>query len=999
MKGTYFFRTSPEKESLTVAVHVAEACSLVEAKAIHRKLWNQGMNPFLIVLLPWQVRVFTGFAYDPKNDAAGLIITTELQGEDELLPATTELVQQALEAFNAEAIDSGRIWRTHTKWLGSNRRVDTTLLDNLLNLSRILCEEYELPSRMSYSLIGKFVYLSYLRARNIISNPWLESEVGVKVKDIFEAEVFAENITLRSFRKLSDAVEDRFNGMLFPIQWRGKIAPKQDAVQRVARIFAGEDALSGQGHLSFRAYDFANLPVEFLSSIYEQFLHGFDSEKPETDASNPEKGGAHYTPEPLADYLASEINSVLPLKKGMKVLDPSCGSGIFLVIAFRRLVEMECLAQGKTSLNASELKRILRSSIFGVERNELACQISGFSLILAMLSYVDPPELHRRKNFKFPDLVGVNLFNQDFFDEQAGFWTSVAGGQNAIAFDWIIGNPPWVELDSEDKGSEHLLRWSNAQGEGFSLPRKRTGEAFASRVLDCLSPAGVSGLVLHAKTLTNDNVAAWRRFFFSSVELKRITNFSNFSKILFPVAQQPAFTLICKHKGEDLESGDFLHFGPFVAKHETFLPKRGRRKGFWIVSMTESEIQTIPQAQVANGNASVWKMALWGNHRDYVAIRKLKGVLNTTLGKVSATNKWKVALGLQLRKNDKKQDRAEEILDSKDVNILEGLRVFDHEKFIKTNASLRISRSDLIENKVGLFVRNRGGKSGVSLLSGPRLFLNNRFAAYANIEFIMLHDKLGLTGGSASEMKAVAALWNSNLLSYLVFFVTNAAWGIGYDQIDKGDAVNLPFPEWTKEREVSLAKSWEKAAKLEEAGKPFADVKRFLDHEVAKILKIPEWIVTQVQEFFSTRYLMNNGKAPAVLKYLPTEEALLLYGQVLQRELDQYVAGKAFHQIRIRYSKSGIFASVKIQKSKQEKIDVAEAIGKAAEQMKGLLAAAELRTSQWFYTKRSVKVFDGNTIHLVKPPHMLEWTQSTALIDADELINEIVEERQGGLLR
>ena len=60
---------------------------------------------------------------------------------------------------------------------------------------------------------------------------------------------------------------------------------------------------------------------------YEQFIEDAKSK------------GAVYTPEILADYLLSEVNAVKPLTQETKILDPACGSGVFLVLAFRRLIE------------------------------------------------------------------------------------------------------------------------------------------------------------------------------------------------------------------------------------------------------------------------------------------------------------------------------------------------------------------------------------------------------------------------------------------------------------------------------------------------------------------------------------------------------------------------------------------------------------------------------------------------------------------------------------
>ena len=175
-------------------------------------------------------------------------------------------------------------------------------------------------------------------------------------------------------------------------------------------------------------------------------------------------------------------------------------------MAYRRLVELECEQQKRVSLNAGELKSLLVNSIYAVERNRIACQISGFSLILAMLSYVDPPELHRCK-IKFPTLIGNNLFREDFFDDKGMFWKKIVSpeGKN-LRFDYIIGNPPWVESNMDDPKARYFKEWYNKHKMTYALARERTGEAFAWRIMECLAKNGIVGLILHAKTLTNDHL-------------------------------------------------------------------------------------------------------------------------------------------------------------------------------------------------------------------------------------------------------------------------------------------------------------------------------------------------------------------------------------------------------------------------------------------------------------------------------------------------------------
>ena len=991
VKGSYYFRVSPAPGSVHPAVHIAEAETLDEARLIHRQLWNQGLNPFLIILLPGEIRVFTGFAYDPEHPAVGQV------GGAIDTSQTLQEVTWALRSFTAHAIDNGEIWRKNSDHLGSERRVDTTLLSNLLELSHILSRDFSLSRAASHSLIGKFVYLSYLRSRDILSDRWMEKEAGLSGSAVFAGEVFSADITLRDFRKLADSVEERFNGKLFPIPWGSQGAPTDEAVRTVARIFAGEDALTGQGHLSFKAYDFASVPVEFLSSIYEQFLHSDDEEGESKDASDPEKQGAHYTPEPLADYLVSEVDRVLPLTTGVRILDPCCGSGVFLVMAYRRLIELECHKRGCDSLHASELKKILVNSIFGVERNLTACQISSFSLILAMLSHVDPPELHRRHNFRFPDLIGSNIFHQDFFCETGPFWKKAAGTEGGdFRFDWILGNPPWVELDKSDPDSAALLDWSEKHREDYGLARARTGEAFAWKVLDCLAEGGAAGLILHGKSLTNDHLASWRKRFFGNVRVKRLTNLSNLAYIIFPSAQQPAMTLTYQNGTKPLPTDQILHMGPFVANQNVLTPKRGNKRRSWAIGYTESEIKHVSQCDASEGDARVWKQALWGNHRDMLAIGRLQRAFGTTLGEIANENDWTIALGLQLRDTPgSRRDPNEEPFDEKGENLLEGKKVLSHRAFVASGGSLQIEDRFLQRNEDGCFIRKRGGTSGLALISGPRLFLWNNFAAYTEDPFVIKHDKLGLVGGSSEEMKAVAALWNTSFVSYLLFFVTSAAWGIGYTQIDKGDVTKLPFPKWNSDQTKQLAGIWEAAQELEQRGGTFADVKIFIDGKVAGLLGIPDWVVMVVQEFFAVRYQCNKGKIPAALRKQPDDTALRAYAETLQQELDRFVGRKVRHHIRVLASRKGISVSVTVTKDKRTIApEIVQAAGNETYELDELLRAAESKVSQWFYVKRSVRLFDGDTIHLIKPPQFMEWTRTRALLDADDLLSEAIDERR-----
>ncbi len=939
--------------------------------------------------MPAQVRVFTGFAFDPDKPDVGAVTGTLRTDEG------VTCVIEALSSFTADAINRGVIWQNESKHLGTDQRVDTTLLKNLKSLGEVLQKKpHILPPDTSHALIGKFVYLSYLRARDILSDEWLKGEAKVDPASVFSGKVFSADITLESFRKLVRAVENKFNGKLFPIAWGSRHAPRADAIRSVARIFAGED-VEGQMHLSFKAYDFASIPVEFISSIYEQFLHAEDGEGEEIDksaplpakddASDPEKRGAHYTPESLADYLVAEVNSVNPLKLGMKILDCCCGSGVFLVVTYRRLVEMECDRQKCISLNAGELKKLLINSIYGVERNRTACQIAGFSLILAMLSYVDPPELHKCK-IKFPTLFGNNLFREDFFDENGQFWKLLISNEGkGLRFDCIVGNPPWVESNMDDPKARHFKEWYNKHKTIYSLARDRTGEAFAWRVMDCLKIDGVVGLILHAKTLTNDHLLEWRRKFFGGLQVHRVTNLANLAYVIFS-ADAPAMTLVYTRRISAANPKPVLHFGPFVANQWSMQSQSKHRRKSWVIGYSESEIKAIPPQDVESGSAKTWKFALWCNQRDLSTLRKLQNIFVTTLGTIVKSRGWHLELGLQLRKDAGTPNDPSEM-----VEQLKGVKVLDHQNFTRDGKRLVVPDTFVKPNTFGCFVRN-GGLAGMRIIKGPHLLLVSDFAAYSDNNFIIRQRKMGLAGGTASEMKAVAALWNSSYASYLLFLMS-AEWGIDRSLIDKGDAKNLPFPELTKEREQKLCAAWEEATLLESQGAELSEVKELIDCRVATALRLPASASLIVSEFFRVRYQLNKGKNPLFLRVSPDETELKTYALRLRSELDGFLGGKAHHKIVVLHSPMGICVSITLTKQREVIVpEVRAAEGKEAATLKALLEAAETKFSQWVYVKRSVRLKDGDTVHIIKPPRRLEWTETNALLDADDFIAETIEE-------
>ena len=240
-------------------------------------------------------------------------------------------------------------------------------------------------------------------------------------------------------------------------------------------------------------YEFSVLPAEILGNVYEQFLakviritpghRAVIEEKPEVKKA----GGVYYTPSYIVDYIVK--NTIGKLCEGkdpkqiskLKILDPACGSGSFLLGAYTHLLNhhrdwyvennpkkhTKQIYRGKGAqwfLTIAEKKRILLSNIFGVDIDSQAVEVTKLSLLLKVLEGETQETLPFRER-ALPDLgnnikCGNSLIGPDFYDnidpdsvtdelrrkinafDYKAEFPQIFSGKNP-GFNAVIGNPPW----------------------------------------------------------------------------------------------------------------------------------------------------------------------------------------------------------------------------------------------------------------------------------------------------------------------------------------------------------------------------------------------------------------------------------------------------------------------------------------------------------------------------------------------------------------------------
>ena len=267
-------------------------------------------------------------------------------------------------------------------------------------------------------------------------------------------------------------------------------------------------------------YAWEVLPIEILGNIYEKFLGSEITfrnvksghtvtveEKPEVKKA----GGVYYTPRYIVEYIvkhtvARKLEGKTPAQvKTLTICDPACGSGSFLVGAYKYLLDWylseymkeEVLLKAKNSgkvidttnglsLSLDEKQRILTTHIYGVDIDAQAVEVTKLSLYLQMLdgegrqikdrseSLFRDSDLHVLPNLGENIKCGNSLIGSDFYMNQELSLFNDDAMYKINAFDWttqfpeifkkggfecIIGNPPYVfARESEEKGMDDISK-------------------------------------------------------------------------------------------------------------------------------------------------------------------------------------------------------------------------------------------------------------------------------------------------------------------------------------------------------------------------------------------------------------------------------------------------------------------------------------------------------------------------------------------------------------
>lgn len=958
----------------TVAIYVAERFDPNEVRRLYGALWNQGLASLLLAIVDDTLRAYS-LARKPLHEPVEAF-------ERRCLIQALDQTAQALEFQNLIlGAESGRLWRDHADHFRPKERIDQVLLDNLI-VSHTLLQKSGLSSDAAQALLIQAMFVAYLEDREIVTSTYFEGVSQGRCKS-FSGLLGTGDVEL--LRALFRTLRQDFNGDLFvaPCSFEPDApAPAigSEHLSVLDRFRNGREEMARGGQQRFWGYDFRYIPIELVSAVYDRFLG--EREKERRDK------GAFYTPMFLADTVVSQAWALLSekAKASGRILDPACGSGVFLVRSFQRFCEHWRGTHRSRKVPWKTLLALLGRT-HGWDINGGAVRVAVFSLYVALLEEVSPRDIRELiKHGKIlPELWGKTLVQRDFFDADA----------SDSRFDLIIGNPPWASRRGRERMS---ITWSRDNRR--PMPGGEDAWAFSWKAVEHIAEGGMVAFLLPSMGFLHNHASATvdaRNAFFKACRVLRVVNFADLRFQLFEHAQRPAALILYGLQEPKAFPYRFEYWAP-----KADLNLRIKR----VVTLSTADKLSLDVAAVLE-NPLIFKQRLWMREPDaklfaYLSRLPKLGSLVGEYGDLSrrkepVEGRWVIGQGYQPVSEEDDEDQTSRVkpVESRYVGVLPDLPIGAFTRLAQSPQGLRPAASS--------DVRRRGfeaGFEGVRVLipQGVETTQSRLRASYCDAPLTFQHilQAIIVPRGQEERAKLLTALLNSRVAIWYAFHGTGS-FGSDRPKVHQEDLLRLPFPS---PADLANPKAASEAARelvgivdraLQAEDGPFAlrsdqngllkEIDRLAyayfglsDEERALIDDAVDFVVPALQP--------HEGFFP-VLWQAPGSDQRRSYARTLANSLtDWFVSEDGIGACLVARSADLAILRLRLDRpddySEEDDGDLTSVLAQLSQHIKQPLSGN-------FQLTPDLRVFVGESLYLVKPMQLRFWLRSAALADADDI--------------
>lgn len=927
-------------------------------KQIFKNCWNFSEAPIVIIETENDIEIYNGFDFIIK---------------------TKELQKLKKENFNYVSILSGDYFKyfNDVKQKKQNKKVDTFLLENIKDARETLLRQgLESHKNIANSLIGRIIFIRYLIDKKVSLNFQEPLNDNEDLKNILKDKV-------KSY-KLFEYLKNSFNGDWFPIIKDEKnnifeeSIVQQEHLQVLVELISGTKMSSGQRSL-FDIYDFSIIPIEFISNVYESFI-GEDEQR---------KSGAYYTPTFLVDYIlkytVDDFFKKNPDTYNCKVLDPACGSGIFLVETLRKLVaQFEKIEQ--RSIEQNELKKLVKDNIFGIDKDENAVLISIFSLYLTMLDYQDPKELNK---FKFPNLLASesnqhpNFFNNDFFDLDAPYNDVLKNKK----LDFIIGNPPYG--GSTIKKNSPVYKYIKTNS--ILVGNEDIVQPFMIRVKDFVTLNTKISYIVTSKVLYNQGTQKFReKNFFNTFQVSHILELSSIRREIFPSADVPVSIIFYNHASQtDREKN--------IIKYISVKPNP-HFKRLKILTISKSDYKRVSQSKLLN-NDFLWKILVYGSYLDFNFLQRIKSKQYKKIQDLVDDDTIIKYQGFKRKDGNKK------------INVIE-LKDFD---FIDTRPSRKDLKPFYIVQNLNNFKDENGENVGyinkqlsddyTDLYKPPLLLFTGGLDKNLKQNSAMCYKKAVFTSSvvalksfdnNSDILKNINGLFYSTFFSYYLL-QTASSTGVRQEECDDYEKLQVPYIQ--NQNIISIV------SEIENLKKAYLDnneIQNPYEYERNLNLLIKQLDTTVLESFNLNKEelaLVNYAndiiipwviqkKYDVAFKKLDYQDDLLTrYINIFTDHYSKvYQQSKMYFQANVFYDAYAIGIYFKVLKQEPKEIIT----WKKEENIRNFPKISGQHLLEQLFIQKDIKGFENDGFYVVKPNEYKNWHSAIGYLDFYEFNDAIL---------
>ncbi len=933
-------------------------CNKKIANILHAA-WNYRRVLLLIVYSDLEVRAYNCFAKPEyvSTDADYLMDLEVAQIQSTKLDGGNFEHFTAL--FSREAVDTGALWEAQKSLkIDVSKRVDAYLVDSM-DRTKVALLKTGLEEKYIHALLIRSLFILFLEDKGATEEAGIYSAINPSYTTYLD---FLNDKA--AAYKLFAVLNGRFNGDVTKILPEEEEKVNNHHLGLVRKCFHDGD-LSDKPKLynDWRLFRFDLIRVELLSEIYEHFLGASKASK-----------GQYYTPSNLVSLIVSEKIPVDSNEWDLKILDPACGSGIFLVESYKRLISAWKHVNRKETIDFETLNTILCNNIFGIDIDSTALSVASFSLYLTLINELDPRTLWAQPTCKLPCLIHESADDKKV---EGNLWcadTIATDFANLFPeIDLVVGNPPYGTDHSQKSIRSYCKQLGFA--DEMSLP-------FIHKA-SYLCPKGEIALVVNMKILTNatSTYARFRDWLLQNAYLEKVYNFSifrnapkDFGGSLFTSAKTPVAVLFYRADRPDDPSKDIGYWAPRTYVKGNLL---------YDIVLDSCDLKYLPRELCERNDTSVWKIGAWGNALAFKVVEKLRGL--HTLGMTFNNNNWIYGRGCNAD-SENPDFVPESLIDLKQIG-----RYYVSKDAASKNDDHRVFR----RNKSGLFdspfvvMKECPDKNGV--IAG--LFDGKAFTTTSTFVF---------NGMGIENKKVLTAYLNSRIATTLLF-LTSSTWGIERERILlEEETMSLPSPFETmsdkqKNRIVDLFdKICNKQAQLIDEG--ISDEERQVNTLFYSIFGLSEFEVEVMEDVYHNSFQLFSQKVNAAAMRKTTKDVLSAYSQRLSLSLNDYY----------RYSETRISPEVLEPNltvplcmvvlhfdNKEHELEFlnGESDNKV---LRNLYAALTSKLQNGIVVQRVLRDYQENSIILIKPNQCRYWTQMQAIEDGASIFAEILVMKGGG---